>query len=163
MFVEGEQAPLVLLLFFVGCAIAVDAGFKVGFPAGFNGGSDIDAVPPDDRAGVAQARNGFLPANVLAGFEVPLGGRGLVGETGGILAAKLGPVGGRGEGGKTDKGQKGQKGPKGRKGHKLKESVDCAVVCRVLPDERVSCALGGRPLKGKPSRVWRFVYRGERK
>lgn len=97
VFIEAKQAPLVRLLFFVRRAIAVNASFEIGSAAGFNGGGDIDVVLPDDRAGVAQARNGFLPANVLAGFKVPFGGRRLVGEAGAVRAAKLGPVGGRGE------------------------------------------------------------------
>jgi len=91
-FVDAKQAPLVGLFFLVGCAIAVNADFEVGLAVRFDSGSDIDAVLPDDWAGVAETKDGFLPANVFSGFAVPSSGSGLVREAGGVRAAELGPV-----------------------------------------------------------------------
>lgn len=101
VFIEAEQTPLVPLFFVIGFARAVDANLEIGFAAGFDGSRDIDAVLPDDWAGVPEAGNSFLPANVFAGFYIPIARRSFSGDARSVRAAELGPVG---RGSETRKG-----------------------------------------------------------
>src|SRR6187200_3140080 len=70
-FVEAEQAPLMRLFLGVGDPTAVQSHFQLRLRARLYGGSDVDAIFPNDRACVAQSGNGRLPSDVLTVFESP--------------------------------------------------------------------------------------------
>lgn len=96
-FVETEQPPFVLFLFRVGRAAAVVADFQLRLRPRSHGRREVKAVTPDDRTRVAQTGNRHLPPDVLAGPHLPPGRRDPSGNSAGLRAAELRPVGiGRG-------------------------------------------------------------------
>ena len=94
-FVEAKQPPLMSFGFFVGTDVAIQAGFEFGFVAGFDGSGDEDIAAPNDRAGVAKARQRRLPADILTSVNIPLSRRRSVREAACMRAAELRPIGGR--------------------------------------------------------------------
>ncbi len=78
----------------IGINVPVQPELEFGFAARLDGGGDIDAVLPHNRAGVAKAGNRRLPADIFSGFDVPGDWRGVVGDAAGLRAAELGPVDG---------------------------------------------------------------------
>src|SRR5207302_595069 len=97
--VEAEHVPDVLAGVVHGFDVTVvaDPNFRVGLAAADRRG-DEHAVPPDDRAGVPEARNRSLPANALASRRLPDDRRVLtVRDAGAVRPAKRRPVQGGGD------------------------------------------------------------------
>ena len=92
--VQAKEPPLLRPLFMIGLNVSVQPELEFGFVAWLDGGGDIDAVLPHNRAGVAQAGNRRLPADIFSGFDVPGDWRGVVGNAAGLRATELWPVDG---------------------------------------------------------------------
>ncbi len=84
--------------FGVGIATAIQADLHFASRTGFDSGGDEEVVSPDNRTGVPEAGNGRLPADVLAGGDIPGDGNRVIGQARSVRPAKLGPVFGGGEG-----------------------------------------------------------------
>jgi hypothetical protein len=73
--------------------IAVETRAEIRFTIAADRGGEVDAVVPDDGAGMTEARDWRLPADVVVFGGVPDERRELaVGDSRGVWAAERGPV-----------------------------------------------------------------------
>src|SRR5262245_19405098 len=98
LFVQCEEAPFLRLSFLNRLDIAVESHLEFGL-AGRGGGGQVNAISPNNGAGMSEAWQGCLPPYVRAALQVPLRGQGFgVVHTTAIRSAKLRPVCGHGRG-----------------------------------------------------------------